>query len=125
MSLPEDAGTAANVEMKFNATVTHLARAAVEHPDQLFISFSSAEHNTASPPVVPKAGLLSIQCVCKGILRIYVQIMALGDGNVPGVNQKLLPWLRERKGKRFGVISAYISLAIELFCVWANSFAGN
>lgn len=117
MSVPEDAGTAANVEMKFNATVTHLARAAVEHPDQLFISFASAEHNTATPAVVPKACLLLIQCLRMGSLRVHVQIMALGDGNVPGVNQKLLPWLKERKGKRFGVVSTYISLAIELFCV--------
>ncbi|KAF9465583.1 PLC-like phosphodiesterase [Collybia nuda] len=85
MSLPADAGTAANIEMKFNATITHLDRATKEHPDQLFISFASAEHNLASPTVSPR-------------------IMALGDGSVPGVDQKLLPWLKERKGKRFGII---------------------
>lgn len=32
--------------------------------------------------------------------------MAIGNGtDVPGVNQKLLPWLQARKGKRFGIVS--------------------
>ena len=34
--------------------------------------------------------------------------MALGNGtDTPGVNHKLLPFLQERKGKRFGIISTF------------------
>jgi hypothetical protein len=44
------------------------------------------------------------------------QIMALGNGTAtPGVNQKLLPWLQARKGKRFGIISAFSHLSVFSF----------
>ncbi|KAG6828630.1 hypothetical protein H0H92_007222 [Tricholoma furcatifolium] len=84
--LTDDAGTEANVQLKYNATTAHIQNATMYNPDQLYISFASASHVDAVPPVTPK-------------------VMALGNGtDVPGVNQLLLPWLQERKGKRFGII---------------------
>ncbi|KAG5645659.1 hypothetical protein DXG03_005496 [Asterophora parasitica] len=86
--LAANAGTAANVELKYNTTIAHIQNATTYNQDQLYISFASASHNDAVPQVSPK-------------------IMAIGDGNNVGVNQKLLPWLKARKGKRFGVVSEY------------------
>jgi len=69
--------------------LAHLQDASTLHPDQLYITFASSEHNVDVPPEYPR-------------------IMALGNGtDVPGVNQQLLPWLKERKGKRFGVVSEF------------------
>ena len=37
---------------------------------------------------------------------INAKIFAIGNGtNTPGMNQKLLPWFKARKGSRFGVVS--------------------
>ncbi|GLB40972.1 hypothetical protein LshimejAT787_0901870 [Lyophyllum shimeji] len=83
--LPTNAGTAANVELKYNTTVAHLQNATMYNPDQLYISFASASHNDAVPQVSPK-------------------VMAIGDGTVPGVNQKLLSWFQAHKGKRWGIV---------------------
>ncbi|KAF5381734.1 hypothetical protein D9615_005397 [Tricholomella constricta] len=84
--LAADAGTAANVELKYNVTVAHLKNATMYNHDQLYLSFASASHNDAVPQVSPRT-------------------MALGNGtDIPGVNQKLLPWFKEHKGKRFGVV---------------------
>ncbi|KAJ7724183.1 PLC-like phosphodiesterase [Mycena maculata] len=82
--LPIGAGAAENIQWKYNATVAHLENATLYNPDQLYISFASAEHDEdVETPIV----------------------IALGNGtDTPGVNQKLLPWLQERKGKRFGII---------------------
>ena len=46
----------------------------------------------------------------KGVNDVpVVQIFALGNGTeVLGMNQRLLPWLKARKGQRFGVISTYL-----------------
>jgi 1-phosphatidylinositol phosphodiesterase len=74
-----------SVTWKYNATVAHLKKAITLEKDQLFISFSSAELISFDPPVTP-------------------EIMALGDGFVSGVNQRLLPWLQSHKGERFGII---------------------
>ncbi|KAK0470922.1 PLC-like phosphodiesterase [Armillaria novae-zelandiae] len=80
------AGAAENIQWKFNATTAHIQDAIDRHPDQLYISFASSEHNLDLPPETPR-------------------IMALGNGtDIQGVNQKLLPWLQERKGSRFGII---------------------
>ncbi|KAG6823557.1 hypothetical protein H0H93_003436, partial [Arthromyces matolae] len=85
--LSADAGTQPNIDLKYNTTIAHLQNATTLNPDQLYISFASASHNDAVPQVSPK-------------------IMAIGNGaDVLGVNQKLLPWLKARKGHRFGVIS--------------------
>ncbi|KAJ6509094.1 PLC-like phosphodiesterase [Mycena vulgaris] len=86
IGLPIGAGYAENIQWKFNATTAHIEEATVRHPDQLYISFASSEHDVDIPSETPR-------------------IMALGNGtDTPGVNQKLLPWLRARKGKRFGII---------------------
>ncbi|KAF7294681.1 PLC-like phosphodiesterase [Mycena indigotica] len=85
IGLPNGAGVAENVQWKLNATIAHLENATTLHPDQLYITFASSEHNDDVPPENPI-------------------VMALGDGSVPGVNQKLLPWLQQHRGKRFGVI---------------------
>ncbi|KAF8894681.1 PLC-like phosphodiesterase [Infundibulicybe gibba] len=86
-NVPLNSGPVPNIQAKFNVTTAHLEEATTQNPDQLYISFASAERTLGTPPVFPKT-------------------MALGDGTnaVPGVNQKLLPWLQARKGKRFGII---------------------
>ncbi|EIM82925.1 PLC-like phosphodiesterase [Stereum hirsutum FP-91666 SS1] len=87
IGLPIGAGAAENIQWKYNATTVHIAEAASSlHPDSLYISFASSEHTSDLPPETPR-------------------IMALGNGSdIPGVNQKLLPWLQERKGQRFGIV---------------------
>ncbi|KAK7435778.1 hypothetical protein VKT23_019476 [Stygiomarasmius scandens] len=86
IGLPIGSGPALNIRWKLNATLAHLQDASTLHSDQLYITFASSEHNVDLPPEYPR-------------------IMALGNGtDVPGVNQQLLPWLKERKGKRFGVV---------------------
>ncbi|KAJ7597580.1 PLC-like phosphodiesterase [Mycena floridula] len=84
--LPQGAGAAINIQWKYNATVAHLLNATIYHPDSLYISFASSEHTADVPPETPR-------------------IMALGNGTaVPGVNQKLLPWFKQHKGGRFGIV---------------------
>ncbi len=86
--LPPTAGAAANIAAKLAAVTAHLAKAAgSDHPDSLFLTFASGEHNAATPPVYP-------------------QTMALGDGSDAqgGVNQQLVPFLRTLKGKRAGIV---------------------
>ncbi|KAJ7063523.1 PLC-like phosphodiesterase [Mycena amicta] len=85
IGLPVGSGVAQNVQWKFNATTAHIHNATMLNPDQLYITFASSEHDQDIPAETPN-------------------IMALGDGTTPGVNQKLLPWLQERRGKRFGII---------------------
>ncbi|THU98970.1 PLC-like phosphodiesterase [Dendrothele bispora CBS 962.96] len=85
IGLPSGSGVALNVQWKLNATLAHLQDATTLNPDQLYISFASSEHNSDVPPEYPR-------------------IMALGNGTVPGVNQQMLPWLKERKGQRFGIV---------------------
>ncbi|KAF5390986.1 hypothetical protein D9757_004016 [Collybiopsis confluens] len=84
--VPSTAGPAENIQWKYNATVAHLQEAISPniHPDQLYITFASSEHDTDGE--TPR-------------------IMALGNGtDIPGVNQKILPWLQANKGKRFGIV---------------------
>ncbi|KAJ6474449.1 PLC-like phosphodiesterase [Mycena vitilis] len=86
IGLPIGSGYAENIQWKFNATTAHIEEATTKHPDQLYISFASSEHDVDIPSETPR-------------------IMALGNGtDTPGVNQKLLPWLQARKGQRFGII---------------------
>ncbi|EJT97921.1 PLC-like phosphodiesterase [Dacryopinax primogenitus] len=88
IGLPNGAGAALNIQWKFNATTAHLEMAASEQwKDSLFWSFASSEHDTDVPS--PETPI----------------IQALGNGtDVPGVNQKLLPWLEARKGSRWGIV---------------------
>ncbi|KAJ7088203.1 PLC-like phosphodiesterase [Mycena crocata] len=87
IGLPIGAGAAENIQWKLNATTAHIEEATtMQNPDSLYISFASAEHDVDSPSETP-------------------MIMALGNGtDTPGVNQRLLPWLQARKGKRFGIV---------------------
>ncbi|KAJ3505387.1 hypothetical protein NLJ89_g7444 [Agrocybe chaxingu] len=84
--LPLGSGTTAYIDAKFATTTAHLADATQLHPDQLYISFASAAFISDNPSMTP-------------------EIFALGNGTrVPGMNQRLLPWLQQRKGQRFGII---------------------
>jgi len=84
--LPQGAGAAINIQWKYNATVAHLLNATIYEPNSLYISFASSEHTADVPPETPR-------------------IMALGNGtSVPGVNQKLLSWLKQHQGKRLGIV---------------------
>ena len=85
------AGTPATVaiQMKYNATTAHLIKAATQYPNSLFWSFASSEGDYNTPIETP-------------------QIMAIGNGTeytpLGGVNQQLVPFLTQMKGKRVGII---------------------
>ncbi|KXN85636.1 hypothetical protein AN958_10973 [Leucoagaricus sp. SymC.cos] len=87
--LPTNSTLSDQIQAKFDVSTQHLTNATLPHlhPDQLYISFASAAFTpSTNPPMTP---------------RLY----AVGDGDqVQGMNQRLLPWLKQRKGKRFGVI---------------------
>ncbi|KAH8823132.1 PLC-like phosphodiesterase [Flagelloscypha sp. PMI_526] len=83
--VPSNSGAAANIASKVNVTTAHLAKAAVNSTENLFISFASAEKTADDEPVTPI-------------------IMALGPSGNDGVNQALLPYLESTKGKRRGVV---------------------
>ncbi|KAJ6569302.1 PLC-like phosphodiesterase [Mycena capillaripes] len=88
IGLPIGSGYAEKIQWKFNATTAHIEEGTMRHPDQLYISFASSEHDVDIPSETP-----------------MVVIMALGNGtDTPGVNQRLIPWLQAQKGKRFGII---------------------
>ncbi|KAI3328293.1 PLC-like phosphodiesterase [Ustulina deusta] len=83
-----------NIDAKFEAVETHLRLAATEHPDSLFVTFTSGTHVEVNPPVYP-------------------DVMALGSGGalgdmgppaVRGINHRLLGLLGEMKGRRLGVV---------------------
>lgn len=84
------ATTADYITMKVDATVAHLKRAAKsEEKGAFFWTFASSTKMDADPPSSPK-------------------IQALGDGAkiTPdgGVNQQLMPVLKEMKGQRLGLV---------------------
>lgn len=87
--LPIGLNASVNIAKKLDAVTAHLRKATTENQDSLFITFASGEHNDNVPPVFP-------------------EIMALGNGTTDtplgGVNQQLLPVLKELKGKRLGVV---------------------
>ncbi|KAF9030300.1 PLC-like phosphodiesterase [Hymenopellis radicata] len=87
IGLPTGSGADENIQWKYNATTAHIDEAidGKRGEDQLWISFASSEHNADNPPETP-------------------EIMALGNGSVQGVNQRLLSFLNTRQGGRFGVI---------------------
>lgn len=78
-----------NIQLKYNATVAHLEKAATMYPDSLFWSFASSEYDTNIPAETPR-------------------IMALGNGTeytpLGGVNQRLVPFFESMKGKRLGIV---------------------
>lgn len=94
---PDDLGdnstAAENIAAKVNATVSHLEMAASDTLDgggSLFITFASAEHNTAVP------------------VAVTPQIMAIGvgDSSTPlgGVNQQIVPIIQMLEGRRMGIV---------------------
>ncbi|KAF9044279.1 PLC-like phosphodiesterase [Panaeolus papilionaceus] len=81
-------GQKAYIDAKFEAVTAHLTNATRNnlHPDQLYISFTSAAFIDDTPPMTP-------------------HIFAVGNGtDVLGMNQRLIPWLQARKGQRFGIM---------------------
>lgn len=77
-----------NIRWKVNATEAHLRKAADSHPDSLFWSFASSTNTPNVPPDTP-------------------EIQALGNGTLTpkgGVNQQLVPFLKDMKGKRLGIL---------------------
>jgi 1-phosphatidylinositol phosphodiesterase len=78
-----------NIGLKYNATTAHLIKAATQYPDSLFWTFASSEYNLNVPADTPK-------------------IMALGNGTeltpLGGVNQQLVTFLQQQKGKRLGIL---------------------
>jgi len=83
VTIPQGSSTQAYIDAKFETTTAHITNATLTtlNPDQLYISFASATFSSKTP-----------------------KILALGTGDVQGMNQRLLPWLTERKGQRFGII---------------------
>ncbi|KAF8815521.1 PLC-like phosphodiesterase [Phlegmacium glaucopus] len=85
---PSDSNPESCIEDKFRVTKAHLENAMNPelHPDQLYISFASAAFRQEEPSLTP-------------------QVYAIGDGkNIVGVNQRLLSWLRQHRGKRLGIV---------------------
>lgn len=84
VTLP-NSSVAENIDVKFNATWSHLLRAASdEHPDGLFWTFASGTNVNNDVPVTPK-------------------LMALGEES-HGVNQRLLERMGTMQGKRLGIV---------------------
>lgn len=91
--LGDNSSAADNIAAKVNATVSHLELAASDTLDDggsLFITFASAEHNTAVP------------------VAVTPQIMALGIDNsstpLGGVNQQISPVIKSLEGRRLGIV---------------------
>jgi 1-phosphatidylinositol phosphodiesterase len=86
---PANSSAALNIQWKYNATTAHLLKAASEYPDSLFWSFASSEDTSDIPVKTPR-------------------IMAAGNGTaltpLGGVNQRLLTFLQQNAGKRFGIV---------------------
>ncbi|RDW61662.1 hypothetical protein BP5796_11554 [Coleophoma crateriformis] len=78
-----------NIQWKYNATTAHIQKATTMYPDSLFWTWASSEYTSNIPPETPK-------------------IMALGNGTaytpLGGVNQRLIPFLQQQKGKRVGMV---------------------
>ncbi|KAI0887341.1 PLC-like phosphodiesterase [Annulohypoxylon maeteangense] len=88
--LGENSTVVSNIDAKMAAVEAHFKKAvAEEERDSLFITFTSAEHNSNTPSVVPET-------------------MALGNGTevTPdgGVNHQLVDVLKGLKGQRLGVV---------------------
>lgn len=91
--LADDSTPEANIAAKVNATEAHLVKATSDvsnYAESLFITFTSAEH-VATVPVA-----------------VTPRIMAVGAGNSStpcgGVNQQVLPTLKDYAGQRVGIV---------------------
>lgn len=77
-----------NIQWKYNATTKNIIKATTEHPDSLFWTWASSTNLDNVPPEWPRN-------------------MALGNGTLTpdgGVNQLLVPFLKQQKGKRVGIV---------------------
>ncbi|KAJ7057597.1 PLC-like phosphodiesterase [Mycena amicta] len=89
--VPRNSGAEATISAKFSVVTAHLEKAIAEDSDNaveegLYVSFASAHANGDTVPLTPN-------------------IIALGDGaGTSGMNERLLPWFKARKGKRFGIV---------------------
>ncbi|KAJ7838132.1 PLC-like phosphodiesterase [Mycena olivaceomarginata] len=88
--VPRNSGAAPNIASKFPVVKEHLEKAmhatlsAEVASEVLYVSFVSA-HATDELPTTP-------------------DMIAFGDATTKGMNERLLPWLRQHKGKRFGIV---------------------
>ena len=111
ITIPLGSGTQAYINAKFEATTAHITNATLTtlQPDQLYISFASAAFIQDTPAVTPQVSHLVFYFLFFSTFHLPTpcQIFALGTGDIQGMNQRLLLWLAERKGQRFGIISAF------------------
>jgi 1-phosphatidylinositol phosphodiesterase len=86
---PMGSNATENIQWKYNATIANIRKAVLHYPDSLFWTWASSENTGNVPPDWPR-------------------IMAVGNGTdyTPdgGVNHQLIPFLKELKGKRLGIV---------------------
>ncbi|KAJ7828028.1 PLC-like phosphodiesterase [Mycena olivaceomarginata] len=86
--VPPRSSADVNITSKFEAVTSHLAKAMNATLDSdveeaLYVSFASAHKNAD---------------------KITPNIIALGDASTKGMNERLLPWFKQHKGNRFGIV---------------------
>ncbi|KAJ7189703.1 PLC-like phosphodiesterase [Mycena haematopus] len=90
--VPPGSSADANITSKFETVIGHLTKAmnaaatvsdGEDVEEALYISFASAHKNTD---------------------RITPNIIALGDASTSGMNERLLSWVKQHKGKRLGIV---------------------
>ncbi|KIY52125.1 PLC-like phosphodiesterase, partial [Fistulina hepatica ATCC 64428] len=64
IELPIGSGAAENIQWKYNATTAHIQDAIDYNPDQLYLSFASAEHDVDILPETPKVSVSSLDRPC-------------------------------------------------------------
>ncbi|KDR79191.1 hypothetical protein GALMADRAFT_243091 [Galerina marginata CBS 339.88] len=92
VQLPTNSNPASCIQEKFQAITAHLEQAMDSslHPDQLYISFSSASFRVEDPA-----------------LALSPEVYALGNvkESLIGLNHRLASWLQEKQGnKRLGIV---------------------
>ncbi|KAJ7921366.1 PLC-like phosphodiesterase [Mycena leptocephala] len=86
--VPPHSSADANITSKFEAVTGHLTKAmdaalADDVEEALYISFASAHANAD---------------------LITPNVIALGNASTKGMNERLLPWFKQKTGKRFGIV---------------------
>ena len=97
----KNSSTAHNVEEKLNKTIPHFELAnQLEHRDDLFWHFMSCTNILHNPPISPRMMALG-----EGAIEYHSERAATGDlKGVEGVNHRLVPFFKEMKGKRLGIV---------------------
>ncbi|KAJ7793713.1 PLC-like phosphodiesterase [Mycena olivaceomarginata] len=104
--VPPRSSADVNITSKFEAVTSHLAKAMNATLDSdveeaLYVSFASAHKNTdKSPRTYEHSPLFG---PIPPTLN-FLQIIALGDASTKGMNERLLPWFKQHKGNRFGIV---------------------